>query len=166
RYRFTGRRKFALGIIGTAVENISPPPRLFLDQLALFALRTFHPDEILFHVLALGIAAAGGELAIPPVTQHHSPSALWTVFIQRDVGNFLSLVEAPRGLAIRVPGTGHELPEAPALQHHRTTAVLAVFLLRSLLHVGRIEIGQVNRIFLGERAAVGIILLVRTARVE
>ena len=81
-------------------------------------------------------------------------------------GTFLALVEAPRGLAIGIAGAGHELPEAPALQHHHPPAVLAVLLLRGLLHVGGIQVRQVNRIFLGERAGVGIVLVVGAAGEE
>src|SRR5579884_1342856 len=62
--RLVGRRELAFWIIGAAVEDVAPPPGLLFDQLAVFALRTFHPDEVLLYVLALGVSAAGGELAV------------------------------------------------------------------------------------------------------
>ena len=49
--------EFALGIISASVERISFTGLLF-DQITLFAERTFHANEILLHVFAIGISAA------------------------------------------------------------------------------------------------------------
>src|SRR5262249_27702296 len=57
RHRLVRRGELALRVIRAAVEDVSAP-RLLLHQLAIRALRTFHADEVLFHPLALGIAAA------------------------------------------------------------------------------------------------------------
>src|SRR5579884_321785 len=104
----------ALRIIRTAIEDVAATPRFLLDQLAVFALRTLHADEVLLHVLAFRISAAGDELAIASVTQHHIASALRADFFQRNVRNFLALIEPPRGLAVRIAGASHELPKASA----------------------------------------------------
>src|ERR1035438_3714875 len=98
--------------------------------------------------------------------QQKVASALWALFIKRDVGYLLRLVEAARSFAIRIPGASHELPKASALQHHWPDAILTVFLLRGFLQIGRVEVGQVDRVFLGERATVGVGLVVRAARIE
>ena len=59
------------------------------------------------------------------------------------------------------------MSEAPALQDHHTTAVLAIFFSRSrLLHVRAIEIGKIDRIFFRKGATLGILFIVRTARIE
>ena len=87
-------------------------------------------------------------------------------FVERDVGNFLALIEPARGLAIRIASARHELAEASALQDHHAAAVFAIFFLRGLLDVGGIQVGQVDGIFLGEGAAFGIFLVVRAAGVE
>ena len=100
------------------------------------------------------------------MADHHVAPALGAEFVDRNVGNFLALIEAARGLAIGIAGAGHELAEASALQHHHPAAVLAIFFLRGLLNVRRIQVGQVDRIFLGEGAAFGILLVVRAAGVE
>src|ERR1700688_1317110 len=50
--RLVRRGELAIGIVSAAVEGIALPSALF-DQVAVFALRTLHPDEVLLHVLAL-----------------------------------------------------------------------------------------------------------------
>src|SRR5690349_22631732 len=117
--------ELALGVVGAAVESVALAGA-FLHQFAGLAQRALHADEVLFDVLALGIAAAGGELAVAPVAQHHVPAALGAGFVERNVGHFAALVEAARRLAFGIAGAGHELPEAAALEHHGTAAVLAV----------------------------------------
>jgi len=135
------------------------PLRAFLfHQVALFAKRTLDPDEILLHVLAVRIAAAGGELAEAAVTDHHVAPALGAEFIERDVWNFFALVETTGSFAIGIAGASHELAEAPPLQDHHATAVLAIFFLGGLLNVGRIQVGEVDRIFFGEVATFRISL--------
>jgi hypothetical protein len=151
--RLVRRSEFALRIISASVESIALA-RPLLDQIAVFALRTLHADEVLLHVLAFGISAARRELAETPVPDHHVAPALRAKLIERNIGNFLALIQPPRSLAIGISRASHELPEAPALQHHHPAAVFAIFFLRGLLHVGRIEVGQVDRIFFGELAGV------------
>src|SRR5205823_2612368 len=120
--------KVALGILRAAVEKVAAAGFLF-HQLAFLALWAFHADEVLLDVLALRISAARGELAKTPVAQHHVPLALGTFFFQRNVGEFLSLVQPPRSFALRISGAGHELAKAAALQHHGAPAILAILLL-------------------------------------
>ncbi len=117
--------------------------RAFLfDQFSVFAQRALHADEVLLHVFAVRITAAGGEFSIAPVTDHQVVLAtLWALLIERDVWNFLALVETASGLTIRISGTRHELAEAPTFQDHHPAAVFAIFFLRSFLHIGRIEVG-------------------------
>ena len=155
----------ALRIIAASIEGVAFTRPLF-DQLSVFALGTLHADEVLLHVLAVRISAAGRELAVAPVADHHIASALGAKFVQRNVRNLLALIQAASGLAVGIPGTRHELAEAPTLKHHHSSAVFAVFLLRGTLHICRIQIGQVDRIFLGERAGVGIFLIVGAAGVK
>ena len=100
------------------------------------------------------------------MADHHIAPALRAEFVQRNVRNFLALIEAARGLAIRVSRASHELSESSALEHHHAAAVLAVFFLRSLLHVGRIQVRQIDRIFFGEGAGVGILFIVGAAGKE
>ena len=52
-----GRGELALRIIAASVKGVSLAG-LFLNQIAFFAIRAFHADEILLYVLAIGIAAA------------------------------------------------------------------------------------------------------------
>src|SRR6185312_8697091 len=132
----------------------------------VFALRTLHPDEVLLYVLAFRISAAGDELAVASVTQHHVASALRADFFERNVGNLLALIESARSLAVRIARAGHELPKASALEDHHTSAVLAVLFLRGLLHVGAFQIGKIDGVLFGERAAIGIFLVVGAAGEE
>ena len=97
---------------------------------------------------------------------HHVAAALGAEFIERNIGNLLALIEPACGLAVRISRAGHELAEASALQHHHAAAVLAILLLRSFLHVGRIEIRQIDGIFFGKRATVGIVFIVGAAGEE
>src|SRR5579864_5013033 len=159
------RSELALRIIAASIERVALPRPLFY-QLSVFALGALYADEVLLHVLALGISTASSELAVPPMANHHIASALGAEFVQRNIGNFLALIQTTRGLAVGIPGTRHELAEPSALEHHHPPAVFAVFLLRRALHVGRIQIRQVDRIFLGEGAGVGIFFVVRAAGVE
>src|SRR5213076_571540 len=50
----------------------------------IYSLRTLHADEILLDVLALGISAARGELAVPSVADHHVASALRAKLVEWD----------------------------------------------------------------------------------
>src|SRR6185312_15927160 len=52
-YRLLVRREVALRILRAAVKHVAAPPRLLLDNLALFALRALHADRVLLDVLAL-----------------------------------------------------------------------------------------------------------------
>src|SRR5207248_9416560 len=118
--------KVALGILRAAVEKIAATGFLF-HQLAFLALWAFHADEVLLDVLTLRVSAARSELAKAPVAQHHVASAFGTLLFQRNVGNFLGLVQPSRGLAFRISGARHELAEAAALEHHRAAAIFAIF---------------------------------------
>ena len=129
------RSKLALRIISAPIECISLA-RALLHQFAVFAVRALHADEVLLHILALGISAARREFAEPSMADHHIAPALRAQFIERNVRNFLSLIQTPGGLAIRISRACHELPETPALEHHHPAAVLAIFFLRGFLHVG------------------------------
>src|ERR1700722_8841774 len=165
RNGFRGRSEFALRIIPATVKSVALARTLF-DQLALFAFGTLHADEVLLHIFALGISAAGSELTIATVAQDQVALAQGAGFVQRYVGHFLALIEPPGGFAIGVASTGHELPEASALQDHHPPAVFAVFFLRGLLYVGRIEIVQIDRILLGELTSVWIFFVVGAAGIE
>src|SRR5256885_9288062 len=44
---------------------------------------------------------------------------------QRNVGNFLPLIQPARGLAVGISRARHELPETATLEHHHPPAVLA-----------------------------------------
>src|SRR6266496_2626136 len=100
------------------------------------------------------------------MTNNEVAIAFGAFFIERNVGNPLALVEAPRSLAVRISGAGHKLAEAPALQHHHTAAVLAILFLGGFLHFSGIQVRKIDRVFLGEGAAVGILFVVRAARVK
>src|SRR5262249_38629931 len=141
-------------------ENIPATARLFLDKLAILALRALHSDEVLLDVLALWIPAARDEFAVSAMAQHHVAAALRAGFFQRHVGHALSLVEPARRFAVRIAGTGHELAEAPALEDHHPSAILAVLFLRCLRHLGSVKIGKIDRILFGEGAAGRIILFI------
>src|SRR5579859_6850255 len=166
RHRLIRRSEIALGIIRATVERVAATTRLLLHQLAIGALRALHADVILLDVFALRIAAAGDELAITSVAQHHVAPALGTQLFQGNVRHALTLIEPPRGPAIRIAGAGHELAKTSALEHHYPPAVLAILLLRGLRHLRRIELRQVDRVLLGEGAALRIILFIGATRVE
>src|SRR5271166_1880665 len=129
------RRKPALGIIGATVEEISAT-RFLLGQVSGFTLRAFHSDVVLLDPLAFRITAARNELSVAAMAQQEIAPALRTLLVQRNVGDFLCLVQAAGGLAVRISGAGHELAEPPALQHHGPSTVLAVLLLSRLLQIG------------------------------
>src|SRR5215475_8821736 len=101
--RFAGRGEFAFWIVAAAVKCVSFA-RLFLHQFAVFAQRALHADEILFHVLAIGISAAGGEFPIAPMPDHQIAAAFGANFVEGDVRNPLALIQAAGGFAIRIPG--------------------------------------------------------------
>src|SRR4029077_1178568 len=164
-YRLTGGGELALGIICAAVECVSFA-RLLFNQVAFLTERALHSNEILLHIFAVGITAAGRKLPKAPVPDHHVASALRAEFIERNVGNFLSLVEPASGLAVRIAGAGHELAEAPSLQHHDPAAIFAILFLGGFLDIGRIQVRQVDRIFLGESATIGIFFVVGAASIE
>jgi hypothetical protein len=91
RDRLMGGGELARGIISTAVESISFPGP-FLDQVALMAERTLYSDEVLLYVLTFRISAAGSELAVAAVANHHVPSTFGADFVQRDIRNLLALI--------------------------------------------------------------------------
>src|SRR5689334_7551741 len=132
-YRFVGCCELALRITRASVERVPATARTLLDQLAFLALRTLHPDEVLLHVLAIGISRARDELAIATMPQQHVASALWTLLIEWNIRHFLALIQTPGGFAVRIPCARHELAEASAFQHHGAAAVLAILFLRRLL---------------------------------
>src|SRR6185437_4408961 len=123
-------------------------------------------NEVLLHILAFRIATTRDELTIASLAQDHIAPALWTKLFERNIGHAFALVEPARGLALRITGAGHELAEASALEDHRASAVLAVFFLRRLLEIGVFQIGKIDRVFFGERAAIGIFLVVGAAGEE
>src|SRR5581483_5860771 len=166
REGLVGRGKLALGIVSATVEGVALAAGTLLHYFPVLALRTFHADEVLLHVLAFGVAAARCELAVPAMAQHHVATTLGAGFVQRNVGHFAPLVEPARGLAIGIASTRHELPKTSAFEDHGPPAVLAVFFLCGTLHICCIEVRQINRIFLGEGAGVGILFVVRAARKE
>src|ERR1017187_1362070 len=159
------RGEFAFRIISAAIKSVALA-RTLLDEFALFAFGALHADEVLLHILALGISAARSELAVTAVPQDQVAFAQRAGLIQWNVGYFFALIQAPRRPAIGIAGAGHELPEASALQHHDAPAVFAVFLLRRLLHIGRIEVRKIDGILFGELAGVGIFLVVGATGVE
>src|SRR6202171_6520747 len=159
------RSEFALRIIPASVKSV-PLARALFNEFAFFAFGALHPDEVLLHKLALGISAAGSELAETAVPQDQVAFAQRAGFIERNVGHFLALIEPPRRLAIGIAGTGHELAEALALQDHHAATVFAVFLLRDLLRFGRVEVGQIDGILFSELARVRVFLVVGTAGIE
>src|SRR5262249_9965518 len=118
------------------------------------------------HVLAVWISAAGDELAVTAMTQHHVAPAFRANLFQRNIRNFLALIETARGFALRISGASHELTEPAALQNHRASAVLAIFLLRSLLQVGIFQIRKIDDVLFRERATVWIVLVVGAAGKE
>src|ERR1700735_4395147 len=67
RDRFGCGREFAFGILRAAVKRVALAGALF-NQFAFAAQRTLYADEVLLHILAVGIAAAGCELAVAAVT--------------------------------------------------------------------------------------------------
>src|SRR6202043_3028146 len=109
------RSEFALRIISAAVKSVALASTFF-NEFAFFAFGALHADEVLLHIFALGISAAGSKLAETAVPQDQVAFAQRTGFIERNVGHFLALIEPPRRFAIGIAGTGHELAEAPALQ--------------------------------------------------
>src|ERR1700691_71669 len=165
RNGFVGRSELALRVIGTTIKSVALPRTLFY-QITICAEWALYTDEVLLHILALRISTAGGKLAVAPVADHHVPSALGAKLVERNVWNLLPLIQAARCLAIGISRARHKLAEATALQHHDPAAIFAVFLLCCLLHVGGIEVRQIHGILFGERATVGILLVVRTARIE
>src|SRR6266702_441843 len=99
-------------------------------EFALIAFRTFDPQGDRARVLALRIAGAANEFAVPAVLFHQAFAAERALFIERFVGLARlarAFHEAARGLAIRVARAGQERTEAPALDGHLPAAVLAVF---------------------------------------
>src|ERR1700691_3137750 len=88
-YQLVGRGELALGIIRSAVEQITAA-RFLLRQVPGLGPRTLHANVVLLHPLALGIAAARNELAEPAMTQQEIPPALRTLLIQRDVRDLLA----------------------------------------------------------------------------
>src|SRR5215813_1049499 len=125
-----------------------------------------HADIVLLDVFAFGIAAAGDKFAVASMTQHQIAAALWTDFLKRDIRHLPSLVESPRGFAIRVASASHELPETPTLEDHHPATIFAILFVGSLRHLRRVQVRQIDRIFLGEGATGGIILFISAAGEE
>src|ERR1035441_9892273 len=157
--------ELALWIVSASVKRVALA-RAFFDEFAFFAFGALHADEVLLHIFAVGISAAGSKLAVTAVPQDQVALAQRTGFIERNVGHFFALIEPPRRLAIGIAGAGHELAEAPALQDHDAATVFAVFLLRDLLRLGRVEVGQIDGIFFGELASIRVFLVVGAAGIE
>src|SRR5260370_2552253 len=154
--------EFALGIRRAAVEDVAAPVFLF-HHVAFFAIRALHPNQVLLDVLAIGISAARCELAEAAVTQNHIAATLRAFLIQGNIGDFFALIQPARGLAVGIPVARHELAKASALEDHDAAAVLAVLFLRGLLQVGGIKVRQVNGVFFGKGAAIGIIFFIAAA---
>ncbi len=163
--RFIRRSKFAIWIIPAAIERVALA-RTFFHQFPVRAQRAFHANKILLDVLAFRISAARRELAKTSVANHHIAVTFRAKLIERNVRNFLALIQSPRGLAIGIAGARHELAEAPTLEHHHPPAILAIFFLRGFLNVRTVEVRQVDGIFFSKRAALRILFVVRAARVE
>src|SRR5208337_1684253 len=159
------RDELALRIIPASVKSVALA-RASFNQFTFLAFRALHADEVLLHIFAVGVAAARSELAETAVPQDQAAFAQRAGFIERNVGHLLALIEPPRRLAVGIAGAGHELAEASALQDHDAATVFAVFLLRDLLRFGCVEVGQVDRIFLGELAGVGVFLVIGAAGIE
>src|SRR5579859_3246086 len=121
RDRLVRRSELALGIISAAIERVALARTLF-DQVAFFAVGTLHANVVLLDVFAVGIATAGGELAVAAMADHHVATALRAELVERNVGNFLALIETARSLAIRISGARHKLAEPPSLEHHHPAA--------------------------------------------
>src|ERR1035437_2254055 len=168
RHRLVIRGKVALRIIRATPEDIAPAC-LALSQVARAALGTLESfNDVLLHVLALGIPGAGDELPITSLAQHQRLAALRAVFargLRR--GHLLLLLAAQlaEGFAGRVlveSRARHEHPEWPAPQHHHPPALIAVLLLLTrLLSLGRVHVRLARRVFFGKCAARLIFLVVR-----
>ena len=156
--RLGGGGEVALGILVAAVEEVAAAGFL-LDDLAGFAGGALDADQVLLDVFALGVAGAGDELAEASVAQQEIASAVGTFFVERGVGLLLHRVEAAGGFALGIAGAGHEGAEASALEDHGLAAVFAELLLVVGGDFGVTEVGEVDGIFLGEGAGVGVLLV-------
>src|SRR6266446_5673236 len=89
-WNWLGRRsELALRITRASIKRVALS-RPLLDQFAFSAERTLHADEVLLHILALGISAARGELAETAVTDDHVAATVRTLLIERNVGYALA----------------------------------------------------------------------------
>src|SRR6185312_9799875 len=95
--RLVRRSELALGVIAAPIKRVSLA-RPFLNQFSVFASRTFHTDEILLHIFAFRISAAGSELPIAPMPDHHIPLALRAKFFERNIRHPLALIQPSRRL--------------------------------------------------------------------
>src|SRR6185437_9883913 len=92
---------------------------------------------------------------------------LGALLIQRNVRHALTLVQTAGGFAIGISSASHELPKATAFENHHPAAILAIlFRCTSILDVSRVEVWQIDGIFLGKSETVGIFFVVGTARVK
>src|ERR1035441_913784 len=172
-HRLVIRRKAALGIIRAAPEDIASP-RLTLGQVALPAPGTLHAfNQVLLHVLALGIAGARDELPEGALAEHQRLFANGAVLARRQrhvLFLLLLLAQLADGLAGRifaVPRAGHIGPEEPAPQHHHAPAVIAVlFRLARLLSLLRIQVRLARVVLLGKPAARLVLLVVCRTRIK
>ena len=94
-----------------------------------------------------------------PLRSSEIASALGTFFFERSVGLFLHGVEAAGGFALGISGAGHEGAEASALEDHGLAAVFAELLFVVGGDFGVTEVGEVDGVFLGEGAGVGVLLI-------
>src|SRR5437660_2154805 len=111
-------------------------PALALDQLALVALGAGlagrHRLGLLLvplHVLALGIAGAADELAVPPAARLQRPPALGALLVQQ-LG-LVRLAARQHRLAVparRVPRAALERPEPAGLEHELALVALGTLL--------------------------------------
>src|SRR6266446_2413362 len=88
---FRRRSEFAFRIISAAVKRVALA-RAFFDEFPFFAFGALHADEVLLHVFALGISAAGSKLAEAAVPQDQVAFAQRAGFIERNVGHSLALI--------------------------------------------------------------------------
>src|SRR6202051_5382455 len=97
--RLGRRRELAFWIISAAVERVALASPLF-DEFSIIAIRALHANEVLLHILAFGISTARRELAKAAVAEDHVAFAQRAEFIERNVRNFLFLIQNARRFAI------------------------------------------------------------------
>src|SRR5262249_39291599 len=115
--------------------------RTALDDVAFAAFGALHADQLLLHVLALGVVAAGGEFAEAAELHHQVVAAVPALLVERLIRLLLLLAELLRRLAIGVAGASEKRSEAALLQDHRTAAVVAVFLFALFAEIDLLRLG-------------------------